>query len=63
MLHLMLSIQTNMEEKCSFTSACKSQQFAIVAGFIGSCTKIGNSFRPGGRLSSGVNCHTYKTAH
>lgn len=58
----MLSVQTNVEEKCFFTSARKSQRFAIVAGFIGSCAKIGNSFRPGGRLSSGVNCHTYKNS-
>lgn len=46
-----------------FSRACKSRRFAIVARFIESCAKISNSSRPGGRLSSGVNCHTYKIAH
>lgn len=47
-------------EKVVFSRACKSGQFATVAGFIESCAKISNSSWPEGRLSSVVNCHTSK---
>lgn len=60
MLHLILLIQRNVTEKIVFSQACKSGQFAVVAGFIESCAKISNSSWPGGRLSSVVNCHTSK---
>lgn len=63
MLPLILLIHRNVAEKKVFSRACKSRQFAIVAGFIESRAKISNSSRPGGRLSSGVNSGTYKIAH